>query len=126
LPDRSDRYVSPISISISISISIPIPSPAQQRAGKFGTEVREKVYDDLEGAREVTAGSIPDDALYRRVDRVVLEAEGRFSGTVQTAVVCPPTIYGPGNPRSHRLPELCRNSLEGVVGYTCKSTYQPT
>lgn len=50
-----------------------------------------KVYDDWEGVGEVT--SLPHEAAHRPVDEIVLT--GGKSG-IQTAIVCPPTIYGPG------------------------------
>lgn len=54
---------------------------------------REHTYDDWDGIKEVT--SLPDAALHRNVDKIVLAAsEG--AGEVKTAIVCPPCIYGPG------------------------------
>ena len=79
----------------------------------FG-EDSSKIYDDLEGVGKVT--SLPDDAPHRNVDKIVLAAGAESEGHVKTAVVCPPTIYGtgrgPGNQRSHQVPELARCTLE--------------
>lgn len=79
----------------------------------FG-EASSKVYDDLEGVSEVT--SLPDDAPHRNVDKLVLTAGTEHADRVKTAIVCPPTIYGqgrgPGNKRSHQVPELARCTLE--------------
>ena len=49
-------------------------------------------YDDDKGVDELT--SLPDHAFHRDVDKVVLEAGIKYSDSVKTAVVCPPTIYG--------------------------------
>lgn len=72
------------------------------------------VYDDLEGVSKVT--SLPDDAPHRPVDKIVLAAGHTTGDVVKTAIVCPPTIYGagrgPGNQRSHQVPELARSTLE--------------
>lgn len=39
--------------------------------------------------------NLPDEAFHRNVDKIVLEAgaKGKQSG-VNTAILCPPTIYG--------------------------------
>lgn len=79
------------------------------RSNTYG-EAADKVYDDLDGVGQVT--SLPDDAPHRNVDKVVLAAGSEH---VLTAIVCPPTIYGagrgPGNQRSHQVPELARTTL---------------
>lgn len=56
----------------------------------FGEELP-KVYNDWEGVAEIM--SIPDHSPHRNVDKIVIAAG---SDTVKTAIVCPPTIYGPG------------------------------
>jgi hypothetical protein len=61
-------------------------------AGRYGV-ANPKVYDDWDNVGEVT--SLPDDAWHRNVDRIVLAAS-KSSSSVNTAIVCPPTIYGPG------------------------------
>jgi hypothetical protein len=57
--------------------------------GSYGTPST-KVYNDWDGVSEVT--SLPDEAWHRKVDKIVLAA----GDNVKTAIVCPPTIYGPG------------------------------
>jgi len=54
---------------------------------------REHTYNDWDGTKEVT--SLPDAALHRDVDKIVLAAS-KGAGEVKTAIVCPPCIYGPG------------------------------
>lgn len=51
----------------------------------------EKVYDDWDNVQELL--SHPDESPHRNVDKIVLTS---YSDTVKTAIVCPPTIYGPG------------------------------
>ncbi len=74
-----------------------------------------KIHDDWEGIGEVT--SLPDHAPHRTNDKNVINADGP---KVKTAIVCPPTIYGsgrgPGNQRSHQIPELARSTLEQKKG----------
>ena len=73
-------------------------------------EMSTKVYNDWEGVGEVT--SLPDHAPHRKNDKSVIDAD---SPKVKTAIVCPPTIYGPGrgpgNQRSIQIPELARSVL---------------
>lgn len=54
---------------------------------------REHTYSDWDGIKEIT--SLPDAALHRNVDKIVLGAS-TGAGEVNTAIVCPPCIYGPG------------------------------
>ena len=61
-------------------------------ASRYGRE-NPKVYDDWENVAEVT--SLPDEAWHRNVDKIVLGAS-RKTPSIKTAIVCPPTIYGPG------------------------------
>lgn len=86
--------------------------------GTYGI-TREKVYDDWDGIDEVT--SIPDSALHRNVDKVVLAASDVSGGKIRTAIVCPPCIYGPGrgpdNKRSVQVYEMCRAGLERHKGF---------
>ncbi|KAL9059683.1 MAG: hypothetical protein Q9206_001363 [Seirophora lacunosa] len=83
---------------------------ADMEIKSFG-ESSSKIYDDWEGVGEVT--SIPDFAPHRNVDKIILGASGP---NVKPAIVCPPTIYGPGrgpgNQRSHQVPELSRCTLQ--------------
>jgi nucleoside-diphosphate-sugar epimerase len=62
------------------------------QAGTYGEE-NPKIYNDWDGINEVT--SLPDSAWHRLVDKIVL-AGHKSSPNVKTAIVCPPTIYGPG------------------------------
>ncbi|KAL8826543.1 MAG: hypothetical protein Q9170_007361 [Blastenia crenularia] len=74
-------------------------------------ESSSKVYDDWDGIEEVT--SLPDFAPHRNVDKIIL---GSSASGVKPAIVCPPAIYGqgrgPGNQRSHQVPELSRCTLQ--------------
>lgn len=84
----------------------------------FG-EASTKVYDDWEGIGEVT--SLPDTAPHRKADKIVLAAAVEHSSHVQTAIVCPPCIYGrgrgPGNQRSIQMPDLTKSTLEERQGF---------
>lgn len=53
--------------------------------------LRPKEYNDWDGVEELT--SLPDDAMHRNVDKIVL---GAASDAVKVAIVCPPCINGPG------------------------------
>ncbi|GAB7349815.1 hypothetical protein MBLNU459_g0523t1 [Dothideomycetes sp. NU459] len=83
----------------------------------FG-ESSTKVYDDWDGLKEVT--SLPDHALHRHVDKVVLAAGDASPSTVKTAIVCPPCIYGPGrgpdNQTSMQIPWLAAATLTAGHG----------
>jgi len=74
-----------------------------------------KIYcDDDSGIREVT--SLPPEAPHRNVDVIVLAASAENNGKVKTAIVCPPTIYGPGrgpgNQRSIQVYDLTSVTLQ--------------
>lgn len=77
-----------------------------------------KIYDDLDNLSAVT--SLPDAAPHRNTDKLILAAGTVHAERVKTAIVCPPTIYGPGrgpdNQRSHQLPELARCTLQKGYG----------
>ena len=79
-------------------------------------ETSNKIYNDWEGIEEVT--SLPDHAPHRKNDKNIIHANGP---KLKTAIVCPPTIYGPGrgsgNQRSHQIPELARSVLERKEGF---------
>jgi nucleoside-diphosphate-sugar epimerase len=85
--------------------------------GTYGVK-REKVFDDWDGIGEVT--SIPDSAVHRNVEKVVLAANKTSGGTVHAAIVAPPCIYGPGrgpdNQRSMQVYEMARATLERHKG----------
>ncbi|GME38239.1 NAD-dependent epimerase/dehydratase [Neofusicoccum parvum] len=82
-------------------------------ADRYG-EASDKVYDDLDKVEELTG--LPDHAFHRDVDQVVLNAGTKTGESVKTAIICPPTIYGPGrgpvSGRSRQVYELARISLE--------------
>ncbi|RMZ89121.1 hypothetical protein DV736_g3638, partial [Chaetothyriales sp. CBS 134916] len=84
--------------------------------GRFGDDFL-NVYNDWDGIVELT--NLPDDALHRNVDKIVLAAG---SDTIKTAIVSPPTIYGPGrgpdNTRSiqvYRATEAILKHKKGFV-----------
>jgi nucleoside-diphosphate-sugar epimerase len=63
--------------------------------------------------------SLPDQAIHREVDKVVLGANG--TGAVKTAIVAPPCIGGPG-----RGPGNTRSVLvEDMVKFTLKNGFAP-
>lgn len=81
--------------------------------GTYG-EASTEVFDDWDGIGAVT--SLPDHALHRNVDKIVLAAGELSGGKVKTAIVGPPCIYGrgrgAGNDRSIQVPELTRVIIE--------------
>ncbi|KAK2766066.1 hypothetical protein FQN54_007581 [Arachnomyces sp. PD_36] len=87
------------------------------RASSYGN-YRAKEYNDWDGVGEVT--SLPDDALHRNVDKIVLAAGQDFPDRVKTAIVCPPCIYGPGrgpgNTRSAQVYILTKEVLKRKKG----------
>lgn len=91
---------------------------ADFEANTYGIK-REKVYDDWDGIGEVT--SLPDTALHRNVDKIILGANGASAGNVHTAIVCPPCIYGPGrgpdNQRSVQIYDYVKATLTRSKGF---------
>ncbi|KAI9876213.1 MAG: hypothetical protein M1830_007020 [Pleopsidium flavum] len=83
----------------------------------FG-EASTKIYDDWDGIGEMF--SLPDFAPHRTVDKIVQAAGVDLSDRINTAIVCPPAIYGkgrgPGNQRSIQVYELARCTLEKKQG----------
>jgi nucleoside-diphosphate-sugar epimerase len=81
------------------------------RTETYGEPPYTQAYDDLDRVSDLT--NLPEDAFHRDVDKVVLEAS---SDSVKTAIVCPPTIYGPGrgpgNQRSRQVYELVASTLK--------------
>jgi hypothetical protein len=77
----------------------------------YGEPPSQPPYDDLENVAGLT--SLPDSAFHRDIDKIVLESA---SDSVKTAIVCPPTIYGPGrgpvNKRSRQVYHLARITLK--------------
>lgn len=84
----------------------------------FGTELP-KVYDDWDGIKEVT--SIPEFALHRHVDKIVLRMSSANPEAIKTAIVCPPCIYAPGrgpdNQRSIQVYEATKTVLKRKQGF---------
>lgn len=80
---------------------------------------REKVYDDWDGIGEVT--SLPDVAVHRNVDKIVLAASEASAGNIRSAIVCPPCIYGPGrgpdNQRSVQVYDMAKAILNRHKGF---------
>ncbi|KAF4510259.1 hypothetical protein G6O67_002162 [Ophiocordyceps sinensis] len=74
----------------------------------------EQTYRDIDDIERII--DLPDAAFHRRVDKVVLAAN---SDAVRTAIVCPSTIYGPGegavNTRSGQVPDLVKVTL--IMGF---------
>ncbi|KAF1344455.1 NAD dependent epimerase/dehydratase family protein [Delphinella strobiligena] len=79
----------------------------------YGT-ASQNVFDDWDGIKELT--TLPDHALHRNVDKIVLAAGATNPEIVKTAIVSPPTIYGPGRgpgkQSSHQVPQLAKRTLE--------------
>ncbi|KAF4975598.1 hypothetical protein F66182_17547, partial [Fusarium sp. NRRL 66182] len=79
----------------------------------FG-EYDDKIYDDWDGVDELT--HLPDHAFHRNVDQIVLEAGTKNGDRVKTALLCPPTIYGPGrgpiNQNSRQVYALASMTLQ--------------
>jgi hypothetical protein len=77
----------------------------------FGEPPSQPPYNDLEDVSGLTG--LPDTAFHRDVDKLVL---GAATDSVKTAIVCPPTIYGPGrgpgNQRSRQVYHLVKATLE--------------
>ena len=69
-----------------------------------------KGYNDWDGVSELT--SIPDEALHRNVDKIVL---GAGSAKVKTAIVCPPCIYGPGRGPDNQRSIQAYKAAEGML-----------
>lgn len=81
---------------------------------------REKVYDDWDNITQVTEG-IPDTAIHRNVDKVILGSNEVSGGNIQSAIVCPPCIYGPGrgpdNKRSVQVYDMAKSTLKRSKGF---------
>lgn len=76
----------------------------------FGDELP-RVFNDWDGITELWA--LPDRALHRNVDKLV---QNSWSGKIKSAIVCPPTIYGPGrgpdNQVSMQAPRAANSMLK--------------
>ncbi|KAK0730337.1 hypothetical protein B0H67DRAFT_28589 [Lasiosphaeris hirsuta] len=73
-----------------------------------------ETYDDIASLPRLL--TLPDEALHRDVDKIVLATNHFPSSPVQTSIVAPPTIYGAGrgpvNTTSQQLPALARFVLQ--------------
>lgn len=72
-------------------------------------------YDDIADIDKIL--NLPDDALHRDVDKIVLSAnDAAPGGGVKTAIISPPCIYGPGrgavNTRSIQAYDMAKFSLQ--------------
>ncbi|KAL4966756.1 putative nucleoside-diphosphate-sugar epimerase [Aspergillus stella-maris] len=63
------------------------------RTNTWGLE-RSKQHDDWDNVDELL--NLPDDSLHRNVDKIIIDAGKKNPDGVKVAIVCPPTIYGPG------------------------------
>lgn len=64
-----------------------------------------KVYDDWDGLPELT--SLPDKAIHRHVDKVVLAASASHPSKIRTAIVSPSCVYGTGRgPGKHKSAQV--------------------
>lgn len=86
---------------------------------KFGEELP-KVFDDWDNIEEMW--KLPESAPHRPVDKIVQDS---WSDKVKTAIVAPPTIYGPGrgpdNQRSIQTPKSVEGMLKSKKGATIGS-----
>jgi hypothetical protein len=71
------------------------------------------IFNDWDGVKEVV--SLPDPCPHRNVDKIILAAGEQHPGVVYPAIVCPPTIYGPGrgpdNQKSIQVERLAKVAL---------------
>ncbi|KAK3067776.1 hypothetical protein LTR53_015137 [Teratosphaeriaceae sp. CCFEE 6253] len=81
--------------------------------GKLG-EWSDKQYNDWSGVHELT--HLPEKAMHRNVDKIVLDAGTERAARIKTAIVCPPTVYGTGrglvNQRSRQVYDLAKFVME--------------
>lgn len=106
-----ETYIPTSTTSKRNKTDIPETPGHDQASGSYGKAPSQHPYNDLEDVNLLT--SLPDSALHRDVDKIVLSSS---SDAVKTAIVCPPTIYGPGrgpaNKRSRQVYHLTKVALE--------------
>ncbi|KAJ9207175.1 hypothetical protein DTO166G4_1208 [Paecilomyces variotii] len=89
-----------------------------QRAKSYGIE-RPKEYNDWDGVQELF--NIPDDALHRNVDKIIIAAGLKSPDSVKVGIICPPTIYGKGrgpvNTKSMQAYMLAAAVLKNKKGF---------
>lgn len=104
---RRTRAGSAFWISLSGTDNLAWPT---LETGNYG-ETLDTVWDDYDGLSKVA--SFPDDAPHRDVEKIQLEAG---SDNVKVAIVCAPTVYGPGrscgNKRSDQVPGLAKYTIQ--------------
>ncbi|GKZ21545.1 hypothetical protein AbraIFM66951_006727 [Aspergillus brasiliensis] len=87
------------------------------------TRVRPEDINSSSSSNEAT-DFLPDWAAHRDVDLAILEAHRKYPGLVRTAIVCPPTVYGPSRfplpTRSIQLPRLLNVYLRRRQAFTIK------
>lgn len=88
------------------------PPQYDMRNKRYGeAPLPDQDYHDIRDIDRIL--SLPDDAIHRDIDKIVL---GSNSPSVRTAIVGPPTIYGrgrgPTNQRSIQVPSLAQATLE--------------
>lgn len=80
---------------------------------------RSNEFDDWDGISKVS--SLPDDAIHRDVDKVILDIGKVSVGGAKTAIVCPPCINGPGrgpcNTESFQVYNLAKAFLHRKKGF---------
>ena len=80
---------------------------------------KDKVYNDWDGIKEVT--SLPDTAIHRNVDKIILAAGAQHPGRIFTAIVAPSVIWGPGrgpdNQKSIQAYGLTHAILKRGIGF---------
>lgn len=90
-------------------------------------------YDDWDGVVKLTSVStthnnaddfLPDWAAHRDVDLAILNGHRQYPGIVRTAIICPPTVYGPSRfplpTRSIQLPRMLNVFLRRRNAFTIK------
>lgn len=90
-------------------------------------------YDDWNGVRKLTEVSssdrtpgsvLPHWAAHRDVDLAILHGHRNHPGIVRTAIICPPTVYGPSRfplfTRSIQLPRMLNVFLRRRRAFTIK------
>ncbi|KAL4800816.1 hypothetical protein BDV19DRAFT_352201 [Aspergillus venezuelensis] len=81
----------------------------------IGGVKRVRVFDDWDGIDELR--SLPDTAVHRGVDKLVLDAG---TSSLKTAIICPSTVYGVGrglvSQRSDQIPNLAKLILQTGKG----------
>lgn len=91
-------------------------SPKRDQAeSRFGQPpLPDERYDDIDDLARIH--SLPDAAIHRPVDKIVLAAQAAAATTgIRAAIVSPPTIFGPGrgpvNTRSIQVYDLVKFAL---------------